>query len=100
MPEELPVGQAQHARLQRLWNAFKSQGGPTYAGAGWKRYTDFLVSKMPELGAVDLDYVDIPYDHYIVEDWPDRRTHMYDRAWRWRSWCPTARRFRWSPRTA
>jgi hypothetical protein len=31
---------------------------------------------MPEFGAVDLDYVDIPYDHYIVEDWPDRRTHM------------------------
>ena len=61
------------------WNAFKSQGGPTYAGgAGWKRYTDFLLSKMPELGAVDLDYVDIPYDHYIVDDWPDRRTHIYD----------------------
>jgi hypothetical protein len=31
---------------------------------------------MPGFGAVDLDYVDIPYDHYIVEDWPDRRTHM------------------------
>jgi hypothetical protein len=61
------------------WNAFKSQGGPTYAGgAGWKRYTDFLLSKVPELGAVDLDSVDIPYDHYIVDDWPDRRTHIYD----------------------
>src|SRR5262245_37285395 len=61
------------------WNAFKSQGGPTYAGgAGWKRYTDFLVSKMPEFGAVDLDSVEIPYDHYIVDDWPDRRTHTYD----------------------
>jgi hypothetical protein len=61
------------------WNAFKSQGGPTYAGgAGWKRYTDFLVAKMPEFGAVDLDSVDIPYDHYIVDDWPDRRTHQYD----------------------
>jgi hypothetical protein len=60
------------------WNAFKSQGGPTYAGgAGWKRYSDFLVSKMPELGAVDFDYVDIPYDHYIVDDWPDRRTHTH-----------------------
>ena len=59
------------------WNVFKSQGGPTYAGsAGWKRYTDFLLSKMPEFGAVDLDYVEIPYDHYIVDDWPDRRTHM------------------------
>jgi hypothetical protein len=61
------------------WNMFKAQGGPTYAGsAGWKRYTDFLVAKMAELGAVDLDYVDIPYDHYIVDDWPDRRTHIHD----------------------
>ena len=58
---------------------FKAEGGPTYAGsAGWKRFTDFLISKMPEFGAVDLDYVDIPYDHYIVDDWPDRRTHIYD----------------------
>ena len=60
------------------WNAFKAQGGPTYAGsAGWKRYTDFLVGKAQEFGAVDLDHVDIPYDRYIVEDWPDRRTHTY-----------------------
>jgi hypothetical protein len=61
------------------WNLFKSRGGPTYAGsAGWKRYTDFLISKMQEFGAVDFDYVEIPYDHYIVDDWPDRRTHVYD----------------------
>ncbi|HEY2228966.1 MAG TPA: twin-arginine translocation signal domain-containing protein [Xanthobacteraceae bacterium] len=61
------------------WNMFKAQGGPTYAGsAGWKRYTDFLIAKMPELGAVDLDFVEIPYDHYIVDDWPDRRTHVHD----------------------
>jgi hypothetical protein len=61
------------------WHVFKSQGGPTYAGsAGWKRFTDFLISKMPEFGAVDLDYVEIPYDHYIVDDWPDRRTHIPD----------------------
>jgi hypothetical protein len=61
------------------WNVFKSKGGPTYAGsAGWKRYSDFLLSKMQELGAVDLDFVDIPYDHYIVDDWPDRRTHQHD----------------------
>jgi TAT (twin-arginine translocation) pathway-exported protein len=61
------------------WNMFKAQGGPTYAGsAGWKRFTDFLISKMPEFGAVDLDYVEIPYDHYIVDDWPDRRTHIHD----------------------
>ncbi|HLG97457.1 MAG TPA: hypothetical protein VKX49_14185 [Bryobacteraceae bacterium] len=61
------------------WNVFKSKGGPTYAGgAGWKRYTEFLVSKLGELGAVDFDYVEIPYDHYIVDDWPDRRTHVHD----------------------
>src|SRR5258708_3939798 len=61
------------------WNMFKAQGGPTYAGStGWKRFTDFLISKMLEFGAVDLDYVEIPYDHYIVDDWPDRRTHMHD----------------------
>jgi hypothetical protein len=61
------------------WNEFKSRGGPTYAGsAGWKRYTEFLISKMQEFGAVDFDYVETPYDHYIVEDWPDRRTHIHD----------------------
>lgn len=61
------------------WNAFKAEGGPTYAGsAGWKRYTDFLIARMAELGAVDLDFVEIPYDHYIVDDWPDRRTHLHD----------------------
>src|SRR6185369_13573038 len=60
------------------WHVFKSQCGPTYAGsAGWKRFTDYLISKLPEYGAVDLDYVDIPYDHYIVDDWPDRRTHEH-----------------------
>jgi hypothetical protein len=60
------------------WNMFKSEGGPTYAGSiGWKRYMDFLISKMQEFGAIDLDYVDIPYDHYIVDDWPDPRTHVY-----------------------
>src|SRR5579862_9741288 len=61
------------------WNVFKSKGGPTYAGgAGWKRYTDFLISKMQEFGAVDFDSVEIHYDHYIVDDWPDRRTHSPD----------------------
>jgi hypothetical protein len=61
------------------WNVFKSRGGPTYAGsAGWKRYTEFLIAKMQEFGAIDLDYIEIPYDHYIVDDWPDRRTHAAD----------------------
>src|SRR5678815_4356849 len=47
------------------WHVLKSQGGPTYAGSlGWKRFTDFLISKMREFGAIDLDYVEIPYDHY------------------------------------
>src|SRR5262245_20809770 len=60
------------------WHVFKSECGPTYAGSvGWKRFTDFLVSKMTEAGAVDLEYIEIPYDHYIVDDWPDRRTHIY-----------------------
>src|SRR5262249_46609286 len=48
------------------WHVFKSQCGPTYAGStGWKRFTDFLISKMPEFGATDFDSVEIPYDHYI-----------------------------------
>ena len=60
------------------WNMFKAEGGPTYAGsAGWKRFTDFLVARMQEFGAVDLETIDIPYDHYIVDDWPDQRTHAY-----------------------
>jgi hypothetical protein len=61
------------------WASFKSKGGPTYAGStGWKRYTDFLISKSSEFGAVDLEYIEIPFDHYIVDDWPDRRTHIHD----------------------
>src|SRR5215470_1222775 len=37
------------------WALFKSRGGPTYAGGtGWKRYTDFLIAKMPEFGAIDF----------------------------------------------
>src|SRR5580698_6651095 len=47
------------------WNMFKAQCGPTYAGsAGWKRFTDFLIAMLPQFGAVDLDHVAIPYDHY------------------------------------
>jgi len=61
------------------WNTFKAQGGPTYAGSrGWKRFTDFLVAKMQEFGAVDFETIEIPYDHYIVDDWPDRRTHIHE----------------------
>ncbi|MBZ5660368.1 MAG: twin-arginine translocation signal domain-containing protein [Acidobacteriia bacterium] len=61
------------------WAKFKAKCGPTWAGsAGWKQFTDFLISKMPQFGAVDLDFIEIPYDHHIVDDWPDRRTHIYD----------------------
>jgi hypothetical protein len=61
------------------WHRFKSQCGPTYTGsAGWKKFTDFVFDKLPGCGAVDLDHVDITYDHYIVDDWPNRQTHAYN----------------------
>jgi hypothetical protein len=61
------------------WHRFKAECGPTYAGStGWKRFADHLVSKIPECGGVDLDSVEVPYEHYIVDDWPDRRTHVHD----------------------
>ena len=61
------------------WHKFKAECGPTYAGSvGWKRFNDLLVAKMPEFGGIDLDFVEISYDHYIVDDWPDRRAHVYN----------------------
>ena len=62
------------------WNMFKArQCGPTYAGsAGWKTFTDYLLARMPKMGAVDFEFIDMPYDHYIVEDWPDKTAHLYD----------------------
>ena len=33
---------------------------------------------MPEFDAVDLDYAEIPYNHYIVDDWPVRGTNIRD----------------------
>jgi hypothetical protein len=60
------------------WNTFKSEGGPTYAGSpSGVRYANFLISTAQTLGLVDLDFVDIPYLRYVVEDWPDPRTHMF-----------------------
>src|SRR5213594_4592289 len=57
------------------WHVFKSECGPTYAGsAGWRRFTDFLISKMQEFGAADPEYVEVPYDHYIVEDRSEEHT--------------------------
>jgi hypothetical protein len=61
------------------WHRFKASCGPTYTGsAGWKKFTDFVFEKLPAYGAVDLDHVEFSYDHYIVDDWPDRRAHRYD----------------------
>jgi hypothetical protein len=61
------------------WHKFKAECGPTYAGsAGWKRFNDYVVARIPQMGGVDLDHVDITYDHYIVDDWPDRRAHLYN----------------------
>ena len=63
----------------REWHLFKAQAGPTYAGsAGWKRFTDYVIGKIPEVGGVDFDSVDVTYDHYIVDDWPDRRAHIHN----------------------
>ena len=61
------------------WAKFKAEGGPTYAGsAGWKRFNDFLVSKSRSSALVDIESVDVSYDQYVVDDWPDRRTHIYN----------------------
>ena len=59
------------------WAFFKALGGQTYAGSvGWQRYVTFLEDRMDAFGLIDKYYIDIPYDHYIVDDWPDPRTHM------------------------
>ena len=61
------------------WASFKAKGGPTYAGSvGGKRYVDFLLSKSQEFGLMDIESIDVTYDHYVVDDWEDRRTHVYD----------------------
>jgi hypothetical protein len=83
------------------WNMFKAQGGPTYAGStGWKRYTDFLIAKMREFGAVDLDHVEIPT---TITSWTIGRIGArmsMNRARRSRSSSAMACRCRWSPPTA
>ncbi|HVB99512.1 MAG TPA: twin-arginine translocation signal domain-containing protein [Candidatus Dormibacteraeota bacterium] len=62
----------------RNWAYLKSQWGPTWAGGvGWQQFTNFLIEQIPERGGIDLDTVDIPYKHYIVDDWPDPSTHRY-----------------------
>jgi hypothetical protein len=60
------------------WATFKSTCGPTYAGStGWIKYTNFLLKKMKQFGLVDIETIEIPYDHYIVDDWPNPDTHRY-----------------------
>jgi hypothetical protein len=41
------------------------------------RFANFIIAQAQELGLVDLDYVDIPYQRYVVNDWPDRATHTF-----------------------
>jgi hypothetical protein len=61
----------------RSWADRKSLLGPTYAGSvGWRKYASFLESTAVSFGLVDLDHIDTPYDHYLVDDWPDVRTHQ------------------------
>jgi hypothetical protein len=38
---------------------------------------NFITTTMQEFGAVDLFTQDIPYTKYIVNDWPDPKTHVY-----------------------
>ena len=60
------------------WARFKSEGGPNYAGSpSGVRFANFIIAQAQELGLVDLDYVDIPYQRYVVNDWPDRATHTF-----------------------
>jgi hypothetical protein len=60
------------------WARFKSDGGPTYAGSpSGVRFGNFIIAQAQELGLVDLDYVDIPYQRYVVDDWPDKAAHTY-----------------------
>jgi len=60
------------------WARFKSDGGPTYAGSpSGMRFANFIIAQAQELGLVDLDFVDIPYQRYVVNDWPDRGTHTF-----------------------
>src|SRR5260370_13078964 len=33
---------------------------------------------MGKYGAVDFEHDETLYDHHIVDDWPDRRTHRHD----------------------
>lgn len=57
------------------WHLFKAAQGPTYAGSpGWKRYAEFVESKLREFGVVDIIKNPWTYDRYYVNDWPDHNT--------------------------
>jgi hypothetical protein len=59
------------------WHAYKATLGPTYAGSpGWAKLVDWWEKKMDAYGWIDKFYIDIPYKHYVVNDWPDKRSHM------------------------
>jgi hypothetical protein len=60
------------------WAKFKSNIGPTYGGSpGSQKWMNFISTTMQEFGAIDLFYQDMPYSRYVVNDWPDPKTHIY-----------------------
>ena len=60
------------------WAIFKSQIGPTYGGSpGANEWMNFIETTMQEFGAIDLITQDMPYQRYVVNDWPDPATHTY-----------------------
>ena len=64
----------------QAWNMFKASCGPTYAEQrGLEAVHGFPSgADCGNSAALILAHVDIPYDRYVVNDWPDRRTHRYD----------------------
>jgi hypothetical protein len=60
------------------WAAFKTQLGPTYGGTvAADEWINFIETTAQEFGLIDLVTQDMPYPHYIVNDWPDPETHVY-----------------------
>lgn len=60
------------------WAKLKAQIGPTYPGTpGGIKFMNFITATMQEFGAIDLFTQDIPYSKYIVNDWPDPKTHVF-----------------------
>jgi hypothetical protein len=60
------------------WAIFKSQIGPTYGGSpGAIEWMNFITTTMQEFGAIDLVTQEMPYSRYVVNDWPDPKTHTF-----------------------